>query len=135
MSNKRTCSHGTHFPSEAWTNIINMVPSVANHTAAHERKVAEFQANNPTFAPVLDVFERMEITQHDGEYLDWFEVPNYMGDIHHWDLALTEYNLGPEGSAEALGAVCSRRRSLGGMLLFVYESPRRFSPEDLPLIL
>ena len=98
-----------------------------------KRKVAEFQANNPTFAPVLDVFERMEITRHGGEYLDWFEPPNYMRDIHHWDLALTEYNLGPEGSAEALGAVCNHRRSLGGMLLFVYEPPRRFCPESLPL--
>jgi hypothetical protein len=45
---------GTFLPTDVWSIILEMVPSVANHTKAHRRKVAEFNTNNPIFTEVLE---------------------------------------------------------------------------------
>ena len=47
MSNKRTCIQGTFLPTDVWSSILDMVPSVVNHTNTHRRKVAEYEARNP----------------------------------------------------------------------------------------
>ena len=84
MSNKRTCIQGTHLPTDIWSSIIDMVPSVVNHTKAHERKVAEYQKANPghaefawEFAHVVECAEAAEaeprqVHWENGEWVIWY---------------------------------------------------------------
>ena len=52
----------TYFPSNAWQNILDMVPSVANHTNAHRRKVSEYESRNPAVAAFKADWEDFETT-------------------------------------------------------------------------
>jgi hypothetical protein len=55
---KRTCTHGTYFPTDVWSNILEMaVDTVANQHKAHCHKVAEYEATNTGAKALREEFD------------------------------------------------------------------------------
>ena len=65
----------TYFPSDVWKNILDMVPSVANHTAAHRRKVSEYESRNPAVAAFHTEWEEFLAATRSAGYVWECQVP------------------------------------------------------------